>query len=123
MIINTTGFAIAGLAATASSFWVAIGVLVLSNIAFPSLMSLLSKRVDVDQQGQLQGALAILFGLSQLVGPIAFTNLFAWSVRGHGVLQTPGLSMLVGSCLIALSVGLAIAYARPVAAPPASEPA
>ena len=43
-------------------------------------MSLLSKRVGVDEQGQLQGALAILFGLSQLIGPIFFTNVFAWSI-------------------------------------------
>ena len=40
----------------------AIAVVIGANLTFPSLMSLLSKRVGVDQQGQLQGALAILFG-------------------------------------------------------------
>ena len=44
-------------------------------------MSLLTKRVGVDQQGQLQGAMQILFGLTGLViGPITFTNLFAWAI-------------------------------------------
>jgi len=102
MIINASGFALAGLASTVTYFWLAIGVLISSNVAFPNLMSLLSKRVEVDQQGQLQGALAILFGLSQLIGPIAFTNLFAWSIHGRGGLHLPGLSMLIGSGLIAL---------------------
>jgi len=113
MTINTTGFALCGLAPNLVWFWVSIGVLITSNIAFPNLMSLLSKRVEVDQQGQLQGALAILFGLSQLVGPLAFTNIFAWSLRQHGAWHIPGLTMLTGAVLLAVSVRLAVAYARP----------
>ena len=53
-----------GLAPTAALFWVGDVVLVIvAGISFPSLSSLLSQRVGVDQQGQLQGALAILFGM------------------------------------------------------------
>jgi DHA1 family tetracycline resistance protein-like MFS transporter len=112
MAINTTGFALCGLAPNLVWFWASIGVLITSNIAFPNLMSLLSKRVDVDQQGQLQGALAILFGLGQLVGPIAFTNIFAWSLRQQGAWHIPGLTMLVGAALLMVSVGLSVVYAR-----------
>jgi DHA1 family tetracycline resistance protein-like MFS transporter len=114
MLINTAGFVCIGLAPTAPLFWASLTPLILAGIAFPNLMSLLSHRVDVDQQGQLQGALAILFGLSQLVGPLIYTNVFAWALR-HGA--TPGLPMLVGSVVLLVAVGLAVVYARPGQAP------
>jgi DHA1 family tetracycline resistance protein-like MFS transporter len=111
------GFAAIGLAPTAQLFWVGLTGLIMAGIAFPNLMSLLSKRVDVDQQGQLQGALAILFGASQLIGPLIYTNVFAWAVRGGAWLNLPGLPMLVGSALLLVAVGLSLAYARPAEHP------
>jgi DHA1 family tetracycline resistance protein-like MFS transporter len=112
MTVNAAGFAAIGLAATATQFWGSMLLLILAGVAFPNLMSLLSKRVDVDQQGQLQGALAILFGASQLVGPLAYTNVFAWAIGGGAWLHLPGLPMLVGSALLLGAVGLACVYAR-----------
>jgi DHA1 family tetracycline resistance protein-like MFS transporter len=122
MCVNVLGFIAVALAPNATLFWFALSPLVLANVAFPNLMSLLSKRVDVDQQGQLQGALAILFGLSQLVGPIVYSNLFAWSVRQSGAFHLPGLSMLVGAGLLAVGVLLSVGYARPTETPLASAP-
>ena len=112
MMVNTAGFTCIGLAANAPQFWAALAPLILAGIAFPNLMSLLSKRVGVDQQGQLQGALAILFGASQLIGPLAYTNVFAWAITGGAWLHLPGLPMLLGSGLLLIAVGLAFAYAR-----------
>jgi DHA1 family tetracycline resistance protein-like MFS transporter len=113
MAVNAAGFAAIGLAPTAQLFWMGLTGLIIAGIAFPNLMSLLSKRVDVDQQGQLQGALAILFGASQLVGPLIYTNVFAWAVRGGAWLHLPGLPMLFGAALLLVAVGLSLAYARP----------
>jgi DHA1 family tetracycline resistance protein-like MFS transporter len=112
MMVNTAGFAGIGLAASVPAFWAAMSLLILAGIAFPNLMSLLSRRVGVDQQGQLQGALAILMGASQLIGPLAYTNVFAWAVRDGAWLHLPGLPMLVGSGLLLIAVGLSIGYAR-----------
>jgi DHA1 family tetracycline resistance protein-like MFS transporter len=120
MMFNVVGFACIGLAPTAPAFWAALSPLVLAGVAFPNLMSLLSKRVDVDQQGQLQGALAILFGASQLIGPIFYTNVFAWSVGAGAGLHLPGLTMQVGSLLLLGAVALSVIYARPVEQPLAS---
>jgi MFS transporter, DHA1 family, tetracycline resistance protein len=113
MTVNVIGFAAIGLAPTAKLFWIGLTGLMMAGIAFPNLMSLLSKRVDVDQQGQLQGSLAILFGGSQLMGPLIYTNVFAWAVGGGAWLGLPGLPMLVGAALLLVAVGLSIAYARP----------
>jgi DHA1 family tetracycline resistance protein-like MFS transporter len=112
MMVNTVGFTCIGLAANAPQFWAALAPLIVAGIAFPNLMSLLSKRVGVDQQGQLQGALAILLGASQLVGPLVYTNVFAWAITGGAWLRLPGLPMLLGSGLLLVAVGLAFAYAR-----------
>ena len=117
MSFGVVGFASLGLAPTPTLFWVALGVVVLSGMTFPNLASLLSQRVGGNQQGQLQGAQAILFGTSQLIGPLAFTNLFAWSIGAGAGLHSPGLAMMAGATMIALGVVLAIRYARP---PPAS---
>jgi DHA1 family tetracycline resistance protein-like MFS transporter len=114
LALAAISFAALGLAPTAPWFWASLFIVVLSNITFPSLMSLLSQRVDVDQQGQLQGALQILFGLGQLVAPLAFSNLFAWSIGGKGGMHLPGLAMLVGASLILIAIGLALRYARPM---------
>jgi MFS transporter, DHA1 family, tetracycline resistance protein len=112
MGLGVAGFIAIGLAPTAAWFWAALVIIVLSNLTFPNLASLLTQRVGVDQQGQLQGSLAILFGLSQLIGPLTFSNLFAWSVGKHGP-HLPGLAMMVGAGLIAVGVGLSVVYARP----------
>jgi DHA1 family tetracycline resistance protein-like MFS transporter len=113
MVLGSIGFAAIGLAPSPAPFWAGLVVIAISGMAFPSLLSLLSKRVGVDQQGQLQGALAILFGISQLIGPILFTNVFAWSIGAGRSLGAPGLTMLMGAGLIAVGIGLALAYARP----------
>ncbi|HXQ13020.1 MAG TPA: TCR/Tet family MFS transporter [Caulobacteraceae bacterium] len=120
MTLGVAGFAAIGLAPTAPLFWAGLIVVMFSSISFPNLSSLLSQRVGVDQQGQLQGALAILFGLAQLIGPIVFSNVFAWSIGAGKTLNAPGLSLMVGASLIALGVLLAVRYARPPAAPLAS---
>jgi DHA1 family tetracycline resistance protein-like MFS transporter len=113
VVLGVVGFAALGLAPTEPLFWGAVTILIGANLTFPSLMSLLSKRVDVDQQGQLQGALAILFGLSQLIGPIFFTAVFAWSIGPvGGKLHLPGLSLLMGAGLICVNLVLAIVFAR-----------
>jgi DHA1 family tetracycline resistance protein-like MFS transporter len=95
-----------------------MGVFMISGVANASLISLLSKRVGVDQQGQLQGSLQILFGLTGLVAPLAFTNLFAWAIGPGKGLDLPGAPFVVGAALTAVAVLMAIIYARPIPGAP-----
>jgi DHA1 family tetracycline resistance protein-like MFS transporter len=114
MALSVFGFAGLGLASTLPFFWAAVGILVLGGLSFPSLISLLTQRVGVDQQGQLQGALQILFASGGLVAPLAFTNIFAWSIGTGRGLGLPGLSLLVGSGLVVVALTFAYLFARPV---------
>jgi DHA1 family tetracycline resistance protein-like MFS transporter len=111
--LSVVAFFGVGLAATVSVFWAAIAVIVVAGFGFPSLFSLLTKRVGVDQQGQLQGALQIVFGLTGLVAPITFTSLFAWAIgpgKGYGL---PGLPILIGGVITFAAFLMAVVYARP----------
>jgi DHA1 family tetracycline resistance protein-like MFS transporter len=113
MALNTAAFVAIAIAPNATVFWASLALPILAGIAFPALLSMLSKRVGVDQQGQLQGAMAILFGLSMLIGPVTFTNIFAAAVRPSFGINLPGLPMLIGGALMVVAVGLAVVYARP----------
>jgi DHA1 family tetracycline resistance protein-like MFS transporter len=114
LAIGVFGFAWMGLAPNELWFWPSVTPAILFGIIFPSLMSLLTQRVGVDEQGQLQGALQILFGVAQLVGPLVFSNRFAWSMGPGAGLHLPGLTLLFGSGLLAIAVVFAVAFARPV---------
>ncbi|HLI66710.1 MAG TPA: MFS transporter [Caulobacteraceae bacterium] len=118
LVIQVGAFLCAGLAPTPIWFWVSMGVFMISGVANASLISLLSKRVGVDQQGQLQGSLQILFGLTGLVAPLAFTNLFAWAIGPGKGLDLPGAPFVVGAALTAVAVLMAIIYARPIPGAP-----
>ena len=74
----------------------------------------MSKRVGVDEQGQLQGALTIFLGITGFFGPILFTRVFAWSIGPGRGLELPGLSLLMGAGLIAAAFVTAIFVARPL---------
>ncbi len=64
-------------------FWAGLGVTVLSSIANPALQALLTRAVAATEQGELQGAMSSLFGVSRLIGPVVFTTTFAWSAPGR----------------------------------------
>ncbi len=113
-------FIVSGFAATVPLYWVGAAIFIIAGAGFPSLFSLLTKRVGVDQQGQLQGAMQIMFGLTGLVGPIAFTNLFAWAIGPGKGLGLPGLPFLVGAVLVFAAWLTALVYVRPL--PGDSEP-
>ena len=91
------GLCVLGLAPNGAIFWVGLLVTVLSAIANPSLQALLSRAAGVSEQGELQGAMSSLLGVSRLIGPLIFTVTFAWSLREGRALGLPGLTILLGA--------------------------
>jgi len=121
MAINVVGFALLGFAGDATLFWVAAAFLIVAGIYGPSVQSMMSDRVGVDEQGRLQGALSIFFGLTALAGPVVFTNLFAWAIGPGRGLGLPGLSFLIGATILVAALALAYVHARPPPTKPASD--
>jgi DHA1 family tetracycline resistance protein-like MFS transporter len=106
------GLTILGLAPNGVVFWLGLIVTVLSGIANPSLQSLMTRAIGADEQGQLQGAMSGLFGVSRLIGPLMFTPTFDWSIREGRWLGLPGLSVLLGAALFVVAIGLTLVAAR-----------
>jgi DHA1 family tetracycline resistance protein-like MFS transporter len=73
----------------------------LGGVAMPALQSLLTSRVDDDQQGQLQGVLASLMSLAGIVGPVLTTVIF-FSTKDVWI----GTIWLVGAGLYLLATPL-----------------
>ena len=81
LLFATAGSALMGLAPTGLLFCAAYLPMILGNVVGPSLQSLMTAKVPPDEQGRLQGALGSVGGLTGFIAPVAFTQLFAWSVE------------------------------------------
>jgi DHA1 family tetracycline resistance protein-like MFS transporter len=80
--------------------WMVFPVLILftvGGIALPAFQSLLSRQVEEERQGELQGTLVSLVSLTEVIGPIAATSIYAASPP-----SAPGLVWLVGAGLYLL---------------------
>jgi len=105
------GFALAAVAyvlfGVASAGWV-IYVAVLTQacgaIATPSMRSLMSARAGPDRQGELQGGLSSVEGLTAIVSPVVAATLFNHFTSDG--LMFPGAPFLLGAMTYALAIVL-----------------
>lgn len=114
LVFGAIGWIMMGLSTHGALLWAAIPVLNLMSIVWPSAQSIMSREVNVTQQGQLQGAINSLRGIAGLVGPGLFTWIFSASL---GV--TPGMAFFVaaGILLLSLIVSEIVRPANPGKAP------
>jgi DHA1 family tetracycline resistance protein-like MFS transporter len=68
-------------------------------IVFPVTNALMSHRVAPEAQGELQGAVAGLFSLASIVGPLLMTQLFGRFTAPEARLHLPGAAFLASSLL------------------------
>jgi DHA1 family tetracycline resistance protein-like MFS transporter len=89
------GFAQAG--------WVIYLAIVLQGfgaIAGPAMRGMMSTRAAADRQGELQGGLSSVEGLTAIVSPVAAAVVFALAVRAGGAAWS-GAPFLLGACTYA----------------------
>lgn len=115
------GFAIYGGAPTGMLYLVGAPVFALMGFLQPGLMGLMSRRVQPQEQGQLQGANQSLQGIASMLGPVLYGLTFAWSVRHDATVHQPGLAIFLaaGLMLLAFLIGLSAAPPPKVAEAPA----
>jgi MFS transporter, DHA1 family, tetracycline resistance protein len=119
LTFGAIGFAIYGLAANGTAFWIGIPVMALWGIATPSLQAVMTRLVEPTEQGRLQGALASLTGLASLIGPTLFTQVFAASIAGPGHWRAlPGVPFLMSSGLVIIAMVIAWRATRSLNLPP-----
>jgi DHA1 family tetracycline resistance protein-like MFS transporter len=96
----------------------------LQGLAMPSINAIMSKQLGPERQGELQGGMASVMGLSSICGPIALTQTLAHFSAADARPHFPGAAFLLaaglaGVCLVLLTLQLRSAGAR--AAAPAVE--
>ncbi len=111
LAFGSAGFAIYGLAPTGALFLAGIPFLALWGLAGPAFQALMSRRVEASAQGRLQGALASMSGVTGMIGPLIFTQIFAFGISSSG-LHVPGAPYLLSAALLAASLALAVVVAR-----------
>jgi DHA1 family tetracycline resistance protein-like MFS transporter len=107
LAFGALGFAVYGLAPTGSWFLAGIPFLAIWGLAGPAFQALMSRRVDASAQGRLQGAVASLAGVTGMLGPLIFTQIFAFGIASTW-LHLPGAPYLLSATLLGASLLLAL---------------
>ena len=99
--------------------WMLYPVLLLSGlqgITNPSVNALLSQQLGPERQGELQGGMASVIGLSSIIGPFALTQTLAQFTGPAARFHFPGAAFVLATafaltCFVLLSIALARKYA------------
>ena len=105
LLCGATGFFIYGVAPEGWIFWLGIPIMAFWGLAGPATQALMTRRVSSSEQGQLQGAIASINGLTGLIGPALFTQIFAHFIGPSAVWHLPGAPFLLASLML-LSAGV-----------------
>jgi DHA1 family tetracycline resistance protein-like MFS transporter len=108
---GAVGFAIYGAADRGWIFASGIAFTGLWGMAGPAMQALLSARVGPESQGQLQGVVAALRGISGMIGPLFFTQTFAFVLAESSALRHPGTPYFVAAALLVASALVAHVFA------------
>jgi DHA1 family tetracycline resistance protein-like MFS transporter len=98
--------------ALSTAGWMLYGwmlVWALSGLASPALNSFMSRHMPVNEQGELQGALASVGSLTSIAAPLLLTNLFSYFTGPAAPVHFPGAAFLAAALF---SLGAMIVFAR-----------
>lgn len=76
----------------------------LAALVMPSMQALMSHRVPLNAQGELQGAVASQFSLAAIIGPLLMTQLFRRFTAADAPVQFPGAPFLFAALLAAAAL-------------------
>jgi DHA1 family tetracycline resistance protein-like MFS transporter len=91
----------------------------LMGLAMPSLNGIISKQVPLNEQGEVQGALASVGGITSVVAPVLLTNVFAYFTAPNAPVYFPGAAFLAAGAMLALAALMLTRVRHHFAAQPA----
>ncbi len=110
------GFVIYGLAPRGEIFWLGIPILAIWGLYGPASQGLMTRRVTASEQGELQGALSSIMGITGMIGPGLFTLTFAYFIAEGRSFVIPGAPFFMAAFLVLAALLLAWRVTRPTVA-------
>jgi MFS transporter, DHA1 family, tetracycline resistance protein len=104
---GAAGFFTYGVAPEGWIFCLGIPIMAFWGLSGPAIQALMSRRVRLSEQGQLQGAIASINGVAGLLGPTLFTEVFAYFIGPDVVGHLPGAPFLLASLLLVSAAAIA----------------
>jgi len=106
IILYAIGFLLLAFATEGWMIYVFLVPYMLGDITLPSMQSIMSNQVLLNEQGELQGALTSLIALASIIGPFIMTSIFAYFTNPEKTgFYFPGAPMILGSILTVVSIG------------------
>jgi DHA1 family tetracycline resistance protein-like MFS transporter len=102
-------FAMLGFFGYASAWqgWLVYVVIVatcLEGVADPAMRSIASAKVPASEQGELQGALTSLFSITNIIGPLIFTQIFAIFTAPGASITFSGAPYVLGGVFVLIGL-------------------
>ena len=114
---GTLGFVAYAVAGSGAALMASVPIFGVMFFSGPPLQGLMARKVQPNEYGLLQGTNASIMGMAGVVGPVLFTQVFAFFLQPHRGLYAPGAPFLLGSALMATAWVLAWNVARVEPAP------
>ncbi len=102
IVFNALGFILYGLAPEG---WMMYGVMLiscLSGLAMPCLQSMMTKKVEPNRQGELQGGLVALSSVTAIIAPILYTRTLNLAMSNEGIHLPLGLPYFIAALVVVL---------------------
>ena len=112
LILTVAGFMALGLAHRGAQFWWGVFLMAGGSISTPLINAFFSRRLGAAEQGRLQGATNSLNGVSGMLGPALFTQVFSMAVRGEARYGLVGSPFFLAAALMATAMLLALKELR-----------
>jgi DHA1 family tetracycline resistance protein-like MFS transporter len=108
---GVAGFLVYAFAPVGWIFLLGLPVSALWAIAAPASQALITRQVDKDMQGRIQGALMSLVSVAGIIAPIAFASVFGLFIGERAPVEFPGAPWMLAAALLAAAAGIAWRYA------------
>jgi DHA1 family tetracycline resistance protein-like MFS transporter len=106
LVCGCVGFAIFGAADVGWIFMAGIPFVALWGLGGPAMQSLMSRRVQSTEQGQLQGAIGSIRGITGVIGPVVMNGTFRLTAGSRALTEAPGAVYFLAAILLTLTISI-----------------
>ncbi|XOV87995.1 MAG: TCR/Tet family MFS transporter [Pseudomonadota bacterium] len=95
--------------AAASAPWMVYLAMVpgaLGAFASPAMQGIASGNIGADQQGELQGGIASMMGLTSIISPLVMAQTFAWFTAADAPVYFPGAAFALAALLTLVALAM-----------------